>query len=101
MTSLERELAAIAERPVDSAERSTDVVIGDEALERVADHGGELEFIQPGRVRSRSFDPLDIVAAPGPGKRRAIRVEAGQTAGMTMFACAVEHQTGTAADVKH
>src|SRR5215472_7083768 len=101
MTSLERELAAIAERAVDSAERCADVFIGDQALERVADHGGEFEFRQPGSGRRGGLHPLDVIAAPGSGKREAIGVEARKTSGMTVFPRAVEHQAGAAANVEH
>src|SRR6185437_16827870 len=101
MASLERQVAADAKRAVRSPERGAHVIVGNQALERVADHGGELEFSQPGRVRCDAFDPFDIVAPPGPGEREAVRVEADQTPGMTMVAGAVKHQPGTATDVKN
>jgi hypothetical protein len=63
---LEHEVAAVAQGGVYGRERGAQIVIGDETLERVSGHRGEIEAVLPPRVRCRARDPLDAGPAPGP-----------------------------------
>jgi hypothetical protein len=101
MAALEHEAAALAQRGVDRRKRGTQVMVGDQALERVPGHRGEVEAGRPPRVRRRALDPLHIGPPPGPLQRGPVRIQAYQAPAMAVVAGAGQHAAGAAADIKH
>ncbi|GAA3371001.1 hypothetical protein GCM10020367_19920 [Streptomyces sannanensis] len=100
MARLEREATAFAQRRMDRRERGPQVIVGYEALERVARHRRELELAAPPGLRRGALHPLDLAPPPGPGQRGTVRVEADEPAGMTLPPCTVQHGTGATPDVQ-
>ena len=54
--------------PADRGEGRADLIVGDEALEGVVRHGGQLELVPPGDVCRLAWHPLDVGPPLGAGE---------------------------------
>ena len=101
VAGLERKATVARQGCSDCGQRTAQVVVPDQGLERMAGHHHQVEFAVPGRRVEVAQNPFDPRNRPGLLDHPDTRIEAAQpprVAGLTGFA---EHGAGAAADVEH
>src|SRR5262245_57694919 len=98
---LEYEPAIRSERPTDGAQRRPQLIVLDEALERVPHHHREVELAGEPKGGRGSGKPLDLAPALRAGEHRRIGIDTAQPPGMSRLTGAVEQLSRTAADVEY